>query len=284
MEFRIALVKGVPLFAFLLYTGLLTLSLKSSHSKISRIFQYYLLLMLIWSFGSFMMRTGIFPGPLLWNRFMVLGTVGVPFVFFHFSVEILGQTKTFLVKSGYIFFGLFVIANFLGLIVEDASLSAGIFSYTLGSLALIFGVVGSGYILASAMLLISEGFVNPDSFWSNQLVYPSIGAVLMVIGSALNLLPIVGQYPVDITTNTINAFLLTYAIYRYRLLDITISIRKGLVYSVLTIMITGSYLLIVYLLEKVIRTKLGYTTFAIALVMAVIIAILFEPVDRKSVV
>ena len=86
---------------------------------------------------------------------------------------------------------------------------------------------------------------------------------------------------VDITTNTINAFLLTYAIYRYRLLDITISIRKGLVYSVLTIMITGSYLLIVYLLEKVIRTKLGYTTFAIALVMAVIIAILFEPVKNS---
>jgi diguanylate cyclase (GGDEF)-like protein/putative nucleotidyltransferase with HDIG domain len=271
---------AVPLFSFLLYSGLTTLSLKSSRSKISAIFQGYLLLMMIWSLSSFMMRTGFFPGPLVWNRLMVLGMVGIPFVFYHFSVEILGQNKSAQLKFGYALFGVFIIGNLLGLVVDDVSLSSGLFTYTLGPLALIFAIAGGGYILNSAILLVKEGINNPKSFWSNRLVYPSVGATLMLVGSVLNLLPEVGKYPVDIFANTINAFLLTYAIYRYRLLNITISIRKGLVYTALTVMLTGSYLFVVYLLESEIRD----TTVIIAFIMAAIIAFAFESVKNKLMV
>ncbi|MCR3922492.1 MAG: diguanylate cyclase [Firmicutes bacterium] len=279
MEFEKTISMAVPLFAFLLYMGLMALSIKSSRSKLSKIFQGYLTVMLVWSLGSFMMRTGFFPGPLFWNRFMIIGMVGVPFIFFHFSEEILGRPHSFKLKLGYFLYLIFFISNFFGLIVDDVSLVDGFFSYSLGSLSVVFAVTGGGYVLLSTLLLIGEGFKNPASFWSNRLVYPSIGAVLMFVGSTLNLFPQIGKYPLDITTNTINAFLLTYAIYRYRLLNITISIRKGLVYSALTVLLTGSYLLTVYLLESVIRQNLGYTT-AIALIMAAIIAIIFEPLKN----
>lgn len=278
-DFERALSITIPLVASLFYCALLMLAWKSPRNKIARIFIGYLVLMLVWSFASFMMRTGIFPGPLAWNRIMVCGTSGIPFVFFHFTQHILNRTRlSFLVKIGYAFYGFFVAANYLGLIVKEAYLYEGKFTYTLGPGAAVFAAVGGSYILLSALLLIREVFRDPPSFWSNRLVYPSIGAVLMLAGSLLNLLPEVGKYPLDIAANTVNAFLLAYAIYRYRFLNTTITIRKGLVYSVLTALLTSSYLLIIFLAEQLIRGKVGYTTFIVALPVAAIIAIIFEPV------
>lgn len=280
MELEQTVSMAIPLFAFFLYTGLMILSIKISQSKITRLFQYYLLLMMDWSLGSFMMRTGYAPEPLFWNRMMIIGMAGVPFIFYRFSEELLCRAQSLTAKLGYLLYGILIIANFSGLIVQDVTLTAGSLSYTIGPLAVPFALTAGGYVLLSTMLLVGEAFKNPDSFWSNRLLYPSIGTVLMFIGCTLNLFPAIGKYPFDILTNTINAFLLTYAIYRYQLLNITISIRKGLVYSVLTAMLTGSYLLLVYLLETVIRNNLGYTAFIIALIMAALIAIIFEPVKN----
>ncbi|MGB9886169.1 MAG: diguanylate cyclase [Moorellales bacterium] len=243
----------------------------------AEIFIVYLVAMLVWSLGSFMMRTGLFPGPLVWNRIMVCGTLGIPFIFFHFTKEILERPRLkLLVGLGYGFYCFFLAANFLGLIVREASLEGG-FSYSLGPLAQAFGAVGGVYILLSALLLVREGVSNPSSFWSHRLVYPSVGAVLMLCGSVLNLLPPVGKYPLDIATNTANAFLLTYAIYRYRLLNVSITLRKGVVYTVLTICLTGAYLLLVFVLEQLVRARLGYSTLIVAVPVAAIIAFFFEP-------
>lgn len=272
---------AVPLVAFFSYCGLLVLGLKTHRSKVSKIFLGYLALMLVWSLGSFMMRTGAFLGPLAWNRIMVMGMVGIPFVFFHFSREILGYTRhRFMVQLGYFSACFFGICNLLGLIVSEAYLESGTFVYTLGPMARPFAIVGGIYILSSSVLLTKEGFKNPLSFWSNRLVYPSVGSIIMLAGSVLNLIPSVGKYPIDITANTVNAFLLAYAIYKYHFLNITVTIRRGLVYSVLTVLITGSYLLMVYLIERVIRVRLGYTTLVIALPIAAIISFIFDPLKN----
>ena len=45
-------------------------------------------------------------------------------------------------------------------------------------------------------------------------------------------------------------------------------------------MLTGSYLLLVYLLETVIRNNLGYTAFIVAVMMGAVIALIFEPVKN----
>ncbi len=280
MEFEHTVSLVVPLFAFFLYTGLMILSIKCSQSKITKLFQYYLLLMMDWSFGSFMMRTGFAPGPVFWNRMMIVGMAGVPFIFYRFSEALLRRAQSLTARLGYFFYVLLIFANFKGLIVQDVILTAEGFDYTLGPLAVTFALTAGGYVLLSTILLVGEAFKNPDSFWTNRLFYPSVGAVLMFIGCTLNLFPAIGKYPLDILTNTINAFLLTYAIYRYQLLNVTISIRKGLVYSVLTAMLTGSYLLLVYLLETVIRNNLGYTAFIVAVMMGAVIALIFEPVKN----
>ena len=50
----------------------------------------------------------------------------------------------------------------------------------------------------------------------------------------INLSDSLRPYPLDMVANALNASLIAYAILRYQLLDISVVIRKGLLYSTLT--------------------------------------------------
>ena len=75
----------VPLIAFFSYCALLLVTFRSPRTRVTKVFAVYLVVMMLWSLSSFMMRTGLYPGPKIWNQIMVWGMIGVPFVFYHFS-------------------------------------------------------------------------------------------------------------------------------------------------------------------------------------------------------
>ena len=153
------------------------------------------------------------------------------------------------------------------------------FDYTLG-LAVTFALTAGGYVLLSTILLVGEAFKNPDSFWTNRLFYPSVGAVLMFIGCTLNLFPAIGKYPLDILTTPLMPFYLHTPFTAISCLTLQFPSAKVGFIPVLTAMLTGSYLLLVYLLETVIRNNLGYTAFIVAVMMGAVIALIFEPVKN----
>ncbi|BCV23828.1 diguanylate cyclase [Gelria sp. Kuro-4] len=272
---------AVPFIAFLSYCALLLLALSSPRSRVARVFIWYLFLMLIWSLSSFLMRTGLFPGPLFWNRLMVCGTIGVPFVFYHFSREVLERAGTSAsVALGYLLFALLNVANASGLIVADAYITQGGFVYILGPAAPVLAAAGGGYLVAAAFLLARAGRRDPAAFRANRLLYPSLGSLLILGGSLLNLAPAVGRFPVDIAANTLNAFLLAYAIYRYRLLNVTITLRRGFIYALLVFLITGVYFALFFLLKQVVRVGTASAAVLAVPFMAGLIAFLFEPVKE----
>ncbi|MGI6128542.1 MAG: diguanylate cyclase, partial [bacterium] len=243
----------------------------------AKIFAAYLLFMIVWSVGSFMMRTGLYPGPKIWNKIMLWGTIGEPFIFYHFCREIAKYKKnTWAVTLGYVLLLVFALTNLLGGIVTNAYLDGNNFVYALGQPAVFFALVATLYQLSSVTLLLKAGLQDPATFWSNRLIYPSIGSILILVGSLLNFFPIIGQYPVDIAANLINAFLLAYAIYRYRLLNVTITIRRGLVYSILTALIGSIYALIVLAVDRALGDN-NYFAIVFSIFWAALIALYFEP-------
>ena len=219
----------IPLIACISYCALLPLAWKSPRPKLSKLFIHYLFLMIIWSLSSLFLRTNFPPGPGFWSKIMLMGIIGVPFVFFHFTQELLGRKNYLLVRLGYLLAVVFAVLNLLGLIVTNIAFTESGFHYTIGPAAPLLGIFGAGYTFASGLLLCIQCIKDRHSFWSNRLCYLSVGAMFVVVGSLLNFIPEIGRYPVDITANTINAFLLAYAIYRHRLLSATIPIRKALV-------------------------------------------------------
>ena len=144
---------------------------------------------------------------------MVWGMIGVPFVFYHFSREILSyQRLAWTEQLGYVFYLIFALTNLFGLIVTDAYLTESNFVYQLGPGAAAFAAVAAVYQLSSVTLLLRSGIKDPTSFWTNHLIYPSIGSILVLIGSLLNFFPLIGHTR-WISPLTINAFLLAFAIF-----------------------------------------------------------------------
>ncbi len=81
--------------------------------------------------------------------------------------------------------------------------------------------------------------------------------------------------------NVLNAMLITYAIFRYQLLDISLVIRKGLAYSIPTTIIAIAYFLTVFLVERLLAL-VGYQVFLLSLVVAAITAVAVQPLRDRA--
>ncbi len=74
-----------------------------------------------------------------------------------------------------------------------------------------------------------------------------------------------------------------YSIFRYRLMDIDFVIKRSLLYAMVTAMLAGLYLLLVYLIGKAMSYALGIEENQIGNLFAfVILAFAFDPLKRKA--
>lgn len=74
-----------------------------------------------------------------------------------------------------------------------------------------------------------------------------------------------------------------YSIFRYRLMDIDFVIKRSLLYAMVTAMLAGLYLLLVYLIGKAMSYALGIEENQVGNLFAfVILAFAFDPLKRKA--
>jgi len=92
-----------------------------------------------------------------------------------------------------------------------------------------------------------------------------------------NLVPAIDGYPLDHIGSLANVLIIAYAISRYQLLDTKLVLRKGLVYSSLTVLLTTMYLVMLFGLQNFFQGWLGYSSLVLVTAFAVAVAVLFNP-------
>ena len=274
----------IPLVASVVYAVLLFVVVRhGSRNKVNWAFALYLLVMSIWSFGSLMLHAN-FPvqKPLFWAR--LIGVSGQPMsmAFFYFIGVFLNikRNRAWLYLCSGMYVVLFV-ANAMGYVVKEAYIledGGSHIEFGPGIALLIFSIYF--FLGFSIFDMITHYRRAKDRSYRNRIIYPLMGITIVLLGSLTNLTPLV-KYPVDITANLINALLITYAILRHQLLDITLVIRKGLAYSTVTAGIAATYLLTVFLFERLARTILGYGAYLIPILVAVVVALALQPLRGR---
>ncbi len=269
----------VPLISFICYCVLLAIILGSRKNKVVRYYTIYIAAMIIWSLGSFVMRTNFPPSTLFWNRILCIGLISMPVIFYHFTL-VLTETKNqrFNLAFGYAFAAFLMLGNFSGLIMYEAYVENNVFIYTLGPLASIMAIWSLCYLFLAFINIIQKVKTNKIPF--SRVKYILIGLVLVIIGGLLNLIPSLGKYPFDIVLNTINALFIAYSIYRYRFLEIHIIVKKGLAYSLYTLALTGVYITAILAVQLVLIRILGHNNITMTLVMAILLALIFQPLKN----
>ncbi|MCD6424314.1 MAG: HD domain-containing protein, partial [Anaerolineales bacterium] len=169
------------------------------------------------------------------------------------------------------------------LFTESVSVIEGYIIYDLAETWAILAGPSSIFIIISLITLVRSSQKTSDQIQKNRLMYLIIGILVMIVGSSINIIyPPLGGYPIDIVANMVTALIIGYAILRYQLLDIRIVIRQGLLYSIPTVLIGTAYFLIITLFINIFGLFSGAGVYLTSLVVAVITALLAEPLRIRA--
>ncbi|NPV84997.1 MAG: GAF domain-containing protein [Anaerolineae bacterium] len=249
-----------------------------------RQFRWYLLAMSLWSASASLVfidieRTG------LWFHIMISAAVSSMVWIFFFVQTVVGQKRRW-AEWVYWYAGIAVFfILFTDWVVRSAYVEGGVIHYEFTP-AIIF-VAGPGYGLTLYSLLeLAKGYRRTkNETEKNRLRYLVLGLAIVVVASLINWTPL-GKYPIDVAGNGISALLIAYAILRHKLLDISVVIRKGLLYSIPTTIVGAVYFLIISLSLNVLRLYTGsfsgFKLFLVSLFVAVLTALIAQPFHQRA--
>ncbi|MFH1564072.1 MAG: ATP-binding protein [Nitrospirota bacterium] len=164
-------------------------------------------------------------------------------------------------------------------IVKDVRLIFGSYQPVAGPLAPVFNLTFLSFMSYGGYLLYKR-YKHTESFLEkNRIKYIFIGMTIVVLSSITNILLVMGikVYPIGHIGLTIYALMVAYAIIKYRLMDITVIIHKGLVYSLLTALVTAVWLSAIFTFE----VFLHFQTLSARIFAIMIIILIFQPVREK---
>jgi len=222
---------------------------------------------------------------LIVNRIEYIGVVFMYSTYFHFvtSLTKLDKEKRLEITIYYLssfVFGLLTI--FTNLIVKGINQTLFFNITSIGFLHPIFLLFFFVAIIRGIFLLIKSHKTAVGNK-KNQILYFVFATILGFGGGSTTYLlkyniPI---FPYGHYLTFLYVIITAYAILRYRLMDITIVIRKGVVYSTIIALITAVYLLIIHFSSHLFGTLGGTYNTILTLLLIFIFAFAFQPLREN---
>jgi putative nucleotidyltransferase with HDIG domain len=274
----------ISLIALLFYCVLLWIILtREARSRLHVFFSIYLGTMIIWSFGSLMtFANSPLGNTLFWLRMMVMGPYLMPVAFFAFVQVFLMIEWKAVMNLGLLTLLATLVLNFMGLILPQGRLVGSEIDVTYGFPAVVVPALTWVLMIgASAYALIREYRRTRDQIYRNRIKHLLLVLVVIFAGSATNATAL-KSFPIDITFNIFSALLIANAILRHQLIDINLVVRKGLLYSIPTVLIGSAYFVVTSLSLRYIKASDETQIFLISLIVAILTAVVAQPLRDKA--
>jgi hypothetical protein len=215
--------------------------LQQVKKRVNKIFAFYIGIAAFWSFSSFMLHLDGVKAEqtLLWNQILVVALVWTLVAYYHFTRAYTNQPGGRGLYIGYITMVIVAIFAFSGNIVEYSYVENGTLVHNLGaSLYFIMAVslTFAGLIFAQ---LIRKYRRSTDPTDRNRTMYLLAGWSVLVVLTLTNGIKPLDRLPLDHMGSLINALIISYAISKFHLLNISLVLRRGISYAILSIFIVG---------------------------------------------
>jgi diguanylate cyclase (GGDEF)-like protein/putative nucleotidyltransferase with HDIG domain len=214
----------------------------------------------------------------LWASFVPLSGILVIIAYYHFVRAFSNAKDDIWVKLGYAVVA-FIIAPLvaLGYIPQSVSVTNGAINVQYGFFLYLITAIGAVFFVLSVFTLVRRYRALNDPLSRNRIAYLLGGLGILTAFSVRSSFPPLPQYPIEHIGHLGNALVISYAIMKYRLLDIKLLIRKGLVYSLISVFVTASFLLMLFGVNYFLRGWNTSANLAAIFVMALLMAWLFNP-------
>ncbi len=268
----------VTFVALIYYSALLVIIIRQRpYSRVQMLFGLYLLSMIIWSFAAFMIFSNVDgTATLFWNRFLIVGSMGMPIAFYGFVMSFLGKYRRLWVRISILSYIVMQIVNLSGLVVTQAVVENKQLINEYGPGLPIVSTFWIFFIGFSTFELIREYRRSKDVTYRNRLRYLLLTIIVIFSGNLTNLTSL-KSLPTDVAANIVSAMLITFAILRHHLLDISAVVRKGVLYSIPTMMIGATYFLAIQSMLMLFPGIKGFDLFLFSLTAAILTALIIQP-------
>ncbi|HDH49935.1 MAG TPA: hypothetical protein ENH04_00870, partial [Nitrospirae bacterium] len=253
-------------------------------TKIHQVLGLFNLSVAIWGFGSFMAGIASTEESAIygWRVAQVGGTFIA--VFFYHIVCIFCELKrkvplTIIYIWGLFFLPFTVYTN----ILFDKTRFIYDVHYNDATPLYAFLVVSWLFIVCLSFFEVVRYLPKTKGIKRTQTIYIITGFLVGFLGGASTLIPMFGVNlpPLGNFTIPIYCLISTYAILRYRLMDINLVLRKSMVYSLSAGILTSLFVVIIITMTKFFSDLAGVRSYTILAIASLIIAILFNPLRNK---
>jgi putative nucleotidyltransferase with HDIG domain len=261
---------------------LIVLTISGRRHIARRPFSIFLFFMMLWGFLIFMMRASIDMAiALVWEKFAFWAILTASLFFYRFTIAVTGArpNKYFMYP---LYFTYFVVLGLIptGLVVSGMQMMWYGKAPIIGSFFPLYVLCACLPVIYSAVLIIrhhKHARVIDDRIRDQYLI---AGIAVMIIGATTDYLPALGIniYPLGVFGNISFCLIASAAMLRHNLLDMKVVLRKGVTYSLTTILIFGVFGSLVYLLSFFFQDFMSPGAITITIVTVFIAASLFQPV------
>lgn len=208
-------------------------------SQRNLLFAYLATALAVWNLGVFGLRSAATQeSALLWERWLHLGVIPIPALFYHYVVAFLDLPRRRPVLIiGYALCAFFLATGSTPAFIAGVTDSEWGFMPAAGPLYAPFFVYFQSYLVFGLVMLVRAYGAQPSSFKRNRTLLVILGVGVSLAGGIVDIARFMLHwdwlYPMGIPSNAIFALALGVAIVRYRLMDIG-ALAKRLVLYVLT--------------------------------------------------
>jgi two-component system, NtrC family, sensor kinase len=271
-----------------LFAGLFVLYRGQSKTIVRRTWFLLCLSISVWHAGRFLIAIAETKYVAEQTVYLIyFSAIFVPPLYLHFCVSLLGeeQESRAALLGAYILavVDLFLLAN--GTLIEGVRVDPSLGFYEIPTKVYILHFVLYVSIPSYGLFRLIDRYKRSDlSVRKNQLRYAIYASLIGFLGAGTSFLPIIqaGIPPFGAPLAYLYTFPITYAVARYRLLDIDVVIRKSLIYALLLAALLIPCFLVVVWGQKLAFDTIDYTFSMATLLLFIVIGFLFPKIRFRT--
>lgn len=245
------LVAAIPGLSALVYGGLIVLLLRQAGGRRdARAFAVYLAVLATQSGGSLAWALAGKPDPSgLLSVVVTAGLLAGPALLFF--VQRRAPQRGGQVSPGVAIAAAVIVVGVMGGALERTLLGGGPASSVDYALAVAATVAMEGCYVCALWLLARAYRGAADPVERNRLKLLMVAALSVVAGGHTNILPALREVPLDQAINAAAAGLIAYSLLRYRLFNVDVVLRRGIVVAAIALLVSPSYWGLLMAIERV---------------------------------
>ena len=221
----------------------------------NRVFAWFVAMLAVWNLGVFGLRSTASPETaLLWERFLHVGVIAVPVLFYHYVIVFLDEPRRDrTLIAGYVTCGFFWLVNPTPAFVDGVTATGWGFMPDTGPLYPLFFLYFNSYMILGLHRLVRARRSMVSSFMRNRSLLVIAGVSVSMLGGFLDLARFVfgweAIYPPGIPANAVMALALGIAVLRYRLMDVRLLAKRAIGYLLTAAILSPSLLVALLVLH-----------------------------------